>query len=100
MGQRRSRQATALGRFVLALLLITCKRIAKNWRMVTPLLLGLVLASAFVAAVPIYSAASLQRSFIQHWREQDSFRAPFAVIPSHRNPVSYTHLTLPTKRIV
>ena len=75
-----------LGRYVLALLWITLKRIAKNWRLVTPLLLGLVLASAFVAAVPIYSAASLQRSFIQHWREQDSFRAPFAVIPSHRNP--------------
>ncbi len=83
---RRSRQATALGRFVLALFWITLKRIAKNWRLVTPLLLGLVLASAFVAAVPIYSAASLQRSFVEHWREQDSFRAPFAVIPSHRNP--------------
>ena len=80
------RQPAAVGRYALALLWITLKRIVKNWRLVTPLLLGLVLASAFVAAVPIYSAASLQRSFIQHWREQDSFRAPFAVIPSHRNP--------------
>ena len=78
-------QSARAGRYALALLWITLKRIGKNWRLVTPLLLGLVLAAAFVAAVPIYAAASLQRSFIQHWREQDSFRAPFAVIPSHRN---------------
>ena len=53
-------QSARIGRYALALLWITVKRIAKNWRLVTPLLLGLVLASAFVAAVPIYSAASLQ----------------------------------------
>ncbi len=80
------RQPAGMGRYALALLWITLKRTAKNWRLVTPLLLGLILAAAFVAAVPIYSAASLQRSFIERWREQDSFRAPFAVIPSHRNP--------------
>ena len=79
-------QLAKAGRYALALLWITVKRIAKNWRLVTPLLLGLILASAFVAAVPIYSAASLQSSFLQRWREQDSFRAPFAVIPAHRNP--------------
>ena len=79
-------QPAGVGRYALALLWITVKRIAKNWRLVAPLLLGMILAAAFVAAVPIYSAASLQRSFIERWREQDSFRAPFAVIPSHRNP--------------
>ena len=91
------REPAGVGRYALALLWITVKRIAKNWRLVTPLLLGLILASAFVAAVPIYSAASLQRSFIERWREQDSFRAPFAVIPSHRNP--RRKLAVPPERL-
>ncbi len=74
------------GRYGWTLLWITVKRIIRNWRLVAPLLIGLILASAFVAAVPIYSSASLQSSFLNSWLEQDSFRAPFAVIPSYRNP--------------
>ncbi len=71
--------------YPLAVLWITLQRMARNWRLLGALLTGLVFFLFLAAAVPIYTAAGLQRSFIQHWRQQDEFRPPFAVIMAHRN---------------
>ena len=71
--------------YPLTVLWITLQRMARNWRLLGALLAGLVLVAGLSAAVPIYTAAGLQRSFIQHWRQQDEFRPPFAVIVAHRN---------------
>ena len=71
--------------YPVAVLWITLQRMARNWRLLGALLTGLVLVAGLAAAVPIYTAAGLQRSFIQHWRQQDEFRPPFAVIMAHRN---------------
>ena len=84
--------------YPLTVLWITLQRMARNWRLLGALLAGLVLVAGLAAAVPIYTAAGLQRSFIQHWRAQDEFRPPFAVILAHRNsrrkePVTAEQLT-------
>ncbi|MCI0479387.1 hypothetical protein L0Y59_02475, partial [Candidatus Uhrbacteria bacterium] len=69
----------------LTILWITIKRIVRNWRLVTALLIGLIMASGIMAAVPIYTAGSLQKSFLQDWASRDQSRPPFAVITAHRN---------------
>ena len=84
--------------YPVTVLWITLQRMARNWRLLGALLAGLVLVAGLAAAVPIYTAAGLQRSFIQHWRQQDEFRPPFAVIVAHRNsrrkePVTAEQLT-------
>ena len=87
VGTRRERglaPAAAL-LYPLTVLWITLQRMARNWRLLGALLAGLVLVAGLAAAVPIYTSAGLQRSFIQHWRQQDEFRPPFAVIMAHRN---------------
>ena len=89
-GRVRSRRERGLAPAAVVLypvtvLWITLQRMARNWRLLGALLTGLVLVAGLAAAVPIYSAAGLQRSFIQHWRQQDEFRPPFAVIVAHRN---------------
>ncbi len=86
-GSRRERglAPAAVLLYPLTVLWITLQRMARNWRLLGALLTGLVLVAGLAAAVPIYTAAGLQRSFIQHWRQQDDFRPPFAVIVAHRN---------------
>ena len=71
--------------YLLTVLWITLKRIVKNWRQVGALLAGLVLASGIMAAVPIYSSASLQKGFIREWVEISPSRPPFALILAHSN---------------
>ena len=71
--------------YIFTILWITIKRIAHNWRITIGMLLGLILATAVMSAIPIYSSASLQKSFLEQWIKQDSFRPPFAVIVSHNN---------------
>ena len=83
--------------YPLTVLWITLQRMARNWRLLGALLAGLVLVAGLAAAVPIYTAAGLQRSFIEHWHADDDFRPPFAVIVAHRNsrrrePVNYEQL--------
>ena len=83
--------------YPVTVLWITLQRMARNWRLLGALLAGLVLVAGLAAAVPIYTAAGLQRSFIEHWHLQDDFRPPFAVIMAHRNsrrrePVTHEHL--------
>ena len=83
--------------YPLTILWITLQRMAKNWRLLGALLIGLVLVSGLAAAVPIYTAAGLQRSFFQNWRVRDDYRPPFAIITAHRNsrrrePVTQEHL--------
>ena len=36
----------------------------------------------------------------KRWREHEDSEAAHKMVTSHLRPVSYTHLTLPTKRIV
>ena len=100
VGSRRERglAPAAVLLYPLTVLWITLQRMARNWRLLGALLAGLVLVAGLAAAVPIYTAAGLQRSFIQHWRQQDEFRPPFAVIMAHRNsrrkePVTAEQLT-------
>ena len=100
VGTRRERglAPAAVLLYPVAVLWITLQRMARNWRLLGALLAGLVLVAGLAAAVPIYTSAGLQRSFIQHWRQQDEFRPPFAVIMAHRNsrrkePVSAEQLT-------
>ena len=71
--------------FVFTVVWITLKRIIHNWRIVVGILLGLALATGIVSSIPIYSAGSLQKSFLKHWIEEDSFRPPLALIVSHSN---------------
>lgn len=71
--------------YALTVLWITIKRIVRNWRLIGALLAGLMLASAIMAAVPIYTSGSLQKSFLRTWAEQDQSRPPFGVITTHRN---------------
>ncbi|MAG13603.1 MAG: hypothetical protein CMN78_03290 [Spirochaetales bacterium] len=71
--------------FVLTIFWITLKRLAHNWRIAFGLLLGLILATGIMASIPIYSAGSLQKSFLQQWVDEDSFRPPLALIVSHSN---------------
>ena len=100
VGSRRERglAPSVVLLYPLTVLWITLQRMARNWRLLGALLAGLVLVAGLAAAVPIYTAAGLQRSFIQHWRQQDEFRPPFAVIMAHRNsrrkePVTAEQLT-------
>ena len=100
VGSRRERglAPSVVVLYPLTILWITLQRMARNWRLLGALLAGLVLVAGLAAAVPIYTAAGLQRSFIQHWRQQDEFRPPFAVIMAHRNsrrkePVTAEQLT-------
>lgn len=100
VGSRRERglAPSVVVLYPLTVLWITLQRMARNWRLLGALLAGLVLVAGLAAAVPIYTAAGLQRSFIQHWRQQDEFRPPFAVIVAHRNsrrkePVTAEQLT-------
>ena len=100
VGSRRERglAPSVVVLYPLTVLWITLQRMARNWRLLGALLAGLVLVAGLAAAVPIYTAAGLQRSFIQHWRQQDEFRPPFAVIMAHRNsrrkePVTAEQLT-------
>ena len=95
--RERGPAAAALVRYPLTVLWITLQRMARNWRLLGALLAGLVLVAGLAAAVPIYTAAGLQRSFAEHWEEQGDFRPPFALIIAHRNsrrrePVTYEHL--------
>lgn len=71
--------------YLFAILWITVKRIVHNWRIVGALLCGLVLAAGTMAAIPIYSAASLQSSFLREWLGKDTFRPPFTIIVAHEN---------------
>ena len=71
--------------YLLTVLWITIKRILRNWRTVGALLIGLILATGIMASIPIYSSASLQKSFIRSWIEQATTRPPFAIILTHRN---------------
>ena len=101
-GRLESRRARGLAPaaivlYPLTVLWITLQRMARNWRLLSALLAGLVLVAGLTAAVPIYTAAGLQRSFIEHWHAEDDFRPPFAVIVAHRNsrrrePVTFDHL--------
>lgn len=72
-------------RYILAILWITLKRMARNWRVEAALLLGVLLATSVISAIPIYASASLQKSFMRTWVEQDGLRAPFTTILTHRN---------------
>ena len=101
-GRVRSRRERGLGpaavvRYPLTVLWITLQRMARNWRLLGALLAGLVLVAGLAAAVPIYTAAGLQRSFSEQWRLQEDFRPAFAMIIAHRNsrrrePVTAEHL--------
>lgn len=101
-GRVKPRRERGLGpaavvRYPLTVLWITLQRMARNWRLLGALLAGLVLVAGLAAAVPIYTAAGLQRSFSEHWRQEEEFRPAFAVIVAHRNsrrrePVTYEHL--------
>ena len=90
-GSRRSQwRAAAAGpaRFLPllpAVLWVTVKRIASNWRIAAALLLGLAAATGLAAAIPTFAAGSLQRSFLTEWLSRSTFRPPFALIVSHRN---------------
>ena len=95
--RERGLPAAAAIRYPLTVLWITLQRMARNWRLLGALLAGLVLVAGLAAAVPIYTSAGLQRSFIEHWHREDDFRPPFAVIVAHRNsrrrePVTAEHL--------
>lgn len=79
--------------FLLSILWITIKRIVKNWRLLGALLIGLILVASFCASVPIYTAAALQASFLNHWRLQDDFRPPFTLIITHRNTRRENNIT-------
>ncbi|MFW5744366.1 MAG: FtsX-like permease family protein [Spirochaetota bacterium] len=90
--------------YILTILWITIKRIVKNWRQVAALLAGLVLAAGIMAAVPIYSSASLQKSFIREWVQEDPVRPPFSLILAHDNdrrryPVRPSHLERLSERV-
>lgn len=83
--------------YLLTVFWLTIKRITHNWRITLGLLFGLILATAIISSIPIYSSGSLQRSFVREWIAQDGFRPPFAVIVSHTNsyrkePVTFTDL--------
>ena len=95
--RERGMAPAAVFLYPLTVLWITLQRMARNWRLLGALLAGLVLVAGLAAAVPIYTAAGLQRSFIEHWHAVDDFRPPFAVIMAHRNsrrrePVTHEHL--------
>jgi putative ABC transport system permease protein len=78
--------------FVFTVVWITIKRIIHNWRIVTGILCGLVLATGIMSSIPIYSAGSLQKSFLKHWIEEDRFRPPLALIVSHENVYKETNV--------
>ena len=95
--RERGLAPAAIVLYPVTVLWITLQRMARNWRLLGALLAGLVLVAGLAAAVPIYTAAGLQRSFIEHWHADDDFRPPFAVIVAHRNsrrrePVTYEQL--------
>ena len=95
-GDRRGGDRSPLF-FAVSVLWVTVKRLASNWRIAAAVLAGLLVAVGVMAAVPIYSASSLQQSFVKEWLEKYSFRPPFAVIVTHRNeraarPISYRTL--------
>ena len=71
--------------YLLTILWLTIKRITHNWRITIGLIFGLVLATAIVSSIPIYSSGSLQKSFLRDWVSNDTFRPPLAIIVSHEN---------------
>jgi putative ABC transport system permease protein len=71
--------------YLFAIIWITIKRILHGWKVVGALLGGLVLAAGVMAAIPIYSAGSLQSSFFKEWMARDTFRPPFTLIVKHTN---------------
>ena len=63
---------------------IGLRRMLSQWRLEVALLAGLIAAAAVTASVPIYTAASLQKSFQRDWLETGRGRAPFTLIFSYR----------------
>ena len=70
---------------LLTVLWVTLKRIAHNARLAGALFAGLALAAGIMATIPIYTAASLQRSFLLRWAEQGKGRSAFTLILAHDN---------------